>query len=268
MTTEQRRGPTSHTFRLLEDIAIVVCHAEQLSHAIARLCSAFPASTDSRAAASMSVFDDRTIMDYGDGAIELRVPAHERDLYQMFFAFVYTLSHRRQCLPLHSVVVSRDDQGLLILGGFGAGKTSLSIAFRQCGYKIHAGDHSICRVTGADLLCVQGTKRVLHDGVETLLDDAEVTQAVRIAKIVVVVGACQGGKVTEEPIGDEVTRARRLWPSVSWPYLSPMVGSDQLLLQAGATQELIAVTRLVASSGLPMVKVRGDLTAYSRLQMS
>ena len=79
-----------------------------------------------------------------------RVPnkASAAELRRFVTAVVVAPALRRKKMLVHGVVVSAQDSAILILGDYGAGKTTVSLLLRDRGFRVLAGDSALVQADG------------------------------------------------------------------------------------------------------------------------
>lgn len=177
------------------------------------------------------------------------------DIYQLLNNIISNLIINESNVYMHSAVISKNNLGTLLLGGFGQGKTTVSLHAQQNDYTINSADQSWLVIEDKVLYCKLGSKYVKHDSVEQILNN-EVIQKIKIDKILFLNGVCENGKYKIEEIENKDHLLKKLFPYCNFHTINPTL-TNQVQLKID-NQKIYLFLNSLISSNIPAYNVRGS----------
>ena len=112
------------------------------------------------------------------------------DIYTIINNVISYIINDENNIYMHSVVVSNSKQGILIIGNFGQGKTTLANEFLKYGYKINSSDQTWLEIKDLQLNQVLGSRFYRENDNIKFLDNTDIKQKLRIDKIIQISDYC------------------------------------------------------------------------------
>lgn len=148
------------------------------------------------------------------------------DVYPILYSLLYELEMKECRVFAHSVVVYKEKNGLLILGDFHSGKTTLGNEFEKIGWKMVAADQSILMVRDNSIMLYKGSKSQ-YDA-EKCLDEKRVP-LIKIKNVVLIRGLTVEGDVKVDNITGFNNIYRGTWSNFVWPWYTPLTNRMELI---------------------------------------
>lgn len=180
------------------------------------------------------------------------------DIYQILNNVIAMIVNKNNYILIHSCVISKGDRGILLLGDFGAGKTTLAIESEKYGFVINSADQSILRINEQNNLeLVLGSKYMKYDTSFRILDKGLTRERIIINDVFFLVGICDYGESSIKEIKDFYHILKRLTPFVNWHFSFKIYTDNSKLFECDdyCRNVLIKLINLPLNFNL----VRGDV---------
>lgn len=244
-------------FKICDKTLVINNYVTELNERIEEMIMTFPKSKDKTVFASLSILSNHIKLKYDKKHVVINIKPCNRDIYQIFYFFIYNCFLTEKQSFIHSTVVSKNNNAYLILGTFGAGKTTLSLTLQKMGYEINSADHSLIEIKNNNIYLKYGTMRMKYNGKNSYLPYQNISKEIKIKKIIYLIGLCEKGIYTETYLNDSIRKAKKIYSSVTWVYTNPLVNyTNQLLNYISPTH--IEFIENLSNSFCPMSVVRGD----------
>lgn len=155
-----------------------------------------------------------------------KIKLESTDLYPILMNVISNLINNKDNIVLHSSVISKGRDGILILGTFGAGKTNLSLMAERCGYKINSADFSWLTIQHQKLYLKKGSCYLKYKSKERMLLEKDCNSRVNIKKVIYLIGVCDGGKIKVDKVENYKHIIKRIFPFANWHSNIPLIGGD------------------------------------------
>lgn len=241
----------------------IECNKPELNKRLDEISTGYNDTRDNKVYSTLTINSDHFIIENRNSVRKYKVSITERDIYQLYFYFVYSSMVSSKNIMLHSVVVKKENRSFMIVGWFGAGKTKLSLEFQKLGYDIISADHTLVEVDKNRIMFLHGTKRVMYEGKKFYLTDSA-SQNLVIESIIWVVGAANNGEVKITSQDDSLLKYKNLWNSFTWPYFTPMSNGVPFLKNSIRSVNYKTIKKF-SDCVTPLFYVRGDLGKISSI---
>lgn len=182
----------------------------------------------------------------------------KRDMYQIFYFYIYFCKKSRCRAFIHSSIVSKNNESLLILGEFGSGKTTLALELEKNGYEINSSDHSLLEFFDNQLVFLFGTKKLSYNGKIKYLSDFAINKKLPIGFIYIIVGMCDNGLVSIKEITDDFRKEQKIWKYATWVYTTPLKNhSKNIYLQLNT--DISEFVKKITKTNIRIFECRGDV---------
>lgn len=176
------------------------------------------------------------------------------DIYPLILFAIYSLYKQHNFLLLHSVVVECKNIGILIIGNFGQGKTTLGLAFENCGYCMVSADQTIVGFSNDQVYALASSNIVRINNTEYCISG--IKSNIQIKKIIFIDGLCYGGDNYIKSIHQKHIILKRLWNAATWPWNTPLYITMSSVYNN--TSDIFDLCDMISSNSLAIYTVRGD----------
>ena len=116
------------------------------------------------------------------------------DIYPIINNVIAYIINDKSNMFVHSLVVSKGNNGILIIGEFGQGKSTFAKEFVNNGYEINSTDQTWLKFKENDLYQELGSSFDIENGKIKTLETKQYKKEIKINKIIRIVGLCNEGK--------------------------------------------------------------------------
>ena len=116
------------------------------------------------------------------------------DIYPIINNVIAYIINDKSNMFVHSLVVSKENNGILIIGEFGQGKSTFAKEFVNNGYEINSTDQTWLKFKENDLYQELGSSFDIENGKIKTLETKQYKKEIKINKIIRIVGLCDEGK--------------------------------------------------------------------------
>ena len=176
------------------------------------------------------------------------------DLYTIINNVLSYIINDENNIYLHSVVVSNENNGILILGSFGQGKTTLANEFSKNKFEINSTDQTWLKIQDGNLIQVLGSKFYIDNSDVRYLKDEDSKRNVKIDKIIRLIGLCDKGDLSINKTNDLYKKIKQISDYASWSVNSPLFTDDTELYNVNKSLKKF----LIKLDKIPLYNVRGD----------
>lgn len=155
------------------------------------------------------------------------------DIYTIINNVISLIINDENNIYMHSVVVSNSNHGILILGNFGQGKTTLANEFLKCGYKINSTDQTWLVRKSAQIYQVLGSRFYCENKEIKFLDKSNSKERVKIDKIIRIVGLCDNGDISIKEQDNLYHKIKQVSDYCNWTNITPIFTDDITLYDVG-----------------------------------
>lgn len=149
------------------------------------------------------------------------------DMYPIIYSAMYNACMEHNNVCVHSVVVEKGDNSILILGEFGSGKTTLALEFESRGWRIASYDQSILAVKDKKIILSLGSSCQCINGVRKFEENKRCPTA--ITTVVLIKGICNCGITLTQEVHGFNAIYRYTWRSFTWPWNTPLSNKREVI---------------------------------------
>lgn len=154
------------------------------------------------------------VLDYN---LLLNLNINETDIYPIINNILAYLINDKNNLYIHSVLISKNNKGILILGDFGSGKTTLANESIKKGFEINSADQTWIR---NNKLILGSMYNKTKDEV-TYLNKEQVKKDIIIKKIIIING--NGRNLSIKKINNDNYYIKNIFKYCNWHYNMPLL---------------------------------------------
>ncbi|MDR2411924.1 MAG: hypothetical protein LBD88_05195 [Candidatus Peribacteria bacterium] len=178
-----------------------------------------------------------------------------RDIFQLIHLAISYFLAQDNLLLVHSTLVSKNGNGILLIGDFGQGKTFLSKKFKEHGYEINSGDSTVIMNKNNKLFSTYGSKKIVSAKEISFINTN--LKLVRIKKILLLVGIGVNADYVPIQIVDTLQIFWKLWQHTTWQFTTPLTNRSIKVVD-WLPKELINLVSEYSKSNCPFFSIRGD----------
>ncbi len=148
------------------------------------------------------------------------------DIYPIINNVIAYIINDKSNMFVHSLVVSKGNNGILIIGEFGQGKSTLAKEFVNNGYEINSTDQTWLKFKENDLYQELGSSFDIENGKIKTLETKQYKKEIKINKIIRIVGLCNEGKTQIDINNNKYYIVKNIAPFCYWSYMMPLFTDD------------------------------------------
>lgn len=148
----------------------------------------------------------------------------DTDVYVIVYLCIYSVLNECNIFGIHSVVLSKDDNCILILGDFGSGKTTLSWELKRQGWEILSADQSFVFFKNNYMYFHKGSNIAAYNGEYLTICTKPTVEDIKIKNVIILKGLADYGQV-EFKRNKNISRFYKvMWRYMTWPWNTLLVG--------------------------------------------
>lgn len=191
---------------------------------------------------------------------KLKAKVIKTDIYAIINNVIAYIINDEKNIYMHSVVVSNSEQGILIVGNFGQGKTTLANEFLKYGYKINSSDQTWLGIKDSELYQILGSRFYFENDKIRFLNKENIKQKIKINKIIRIVGLCDNGITSINEQDNFYYKTKQISDYCNWTNIVPLFTADVCLYNI----QKFTKKFLVKISNTKLYNVRGDKEEITR----
>lgn len=149
---------------------LVICEVLEYDNIIMKRLSMFKKTNDININNYIHIYEDKTCYSLKNKKYVVNGKLKHTDLYQLINNIISNIINDSNNLYLHSSVVEKNGNGMLILGDFNSGKTTLSICLQERGYQILSADQTWIENNNNKIVMKLGSKYMEYNSAYEILD--------------------------------------------------------------------------------------------------
>lgn len=178
------------------------------------------------------------------------------DIYPIINNIVAYLINDKDNILIHAIVVSKNDKGILIVGDFGQGKSTLATEYKINGYEINSTDQTWLQAKKGKIYQKLGSRFDIKNNEIVMLKKEKTIKNIEIKKIIRPVGICDEGKVTLNENKNKYHIIKNLASSCNWTYSMPLFTDNIELFNINIY--IKDFLNKIIEAKIPVIDVRGD----------
>lgn len=178
------------------------------------------------------------------------------DIYPIINNLIAYLINDENNIFIHGITVSKEDKGMLIVGDFGQGKSTLAEEFEKNGYEINSTDQTWLKIDSNKLYQEVGSSFDIKDGKILFLNNNNILKRIQIDNIIRIVGLCDNGKVTCSKNENKFYIIKNLAYFCNWNYFMPIFTDDIELYNTN--KYVMGFLSKLTTTSIEIMDIRGD----------
>lgn len=178
------------------------------------------------------------------------------DIYPIINNVIAYLINDENNMLMHSIVVSKLDKGILIVGEFGQGKSTLAKEFENNGYEINSTDQTWLECKNGMIFQKLGSSFDIDEGKIKILKQGKNFKNIKIERIIRIIGLCDNGNTKININNNQYYIIKNLAPFCYWNYMMPIFTDDIELYNTNISTKKFL--NKIIESKIINIDVRGD----------
>lgn len=189
---------------------------------------------------------DISVLDY---KLKIESKVNTTDIYPILNNLIAYLINDEDNLYIHSVVISKDNKGILILGDFKVGKSTLAIEATKYGYEVNSADQTWIK---ANEMVLGSSFNKDKNGI-SFLDKKSVNKKIKLEKIVILKGIAAEGELSINKIDNKDYYIKNIFRYSNWHYDMPLLTKYVRLKDTGEN-----ILKFIKKLNIDAYFIRGD----------
>ncbi|MBQ1812689.1 MAG: hypothetical protein II119_01905 [Bacilli bacterium] len=159
---------------------------------------------------------DISVLDY---KLKIKEKINTTDIYPILNNLIAYLINDENNLYIHSVVISKNNKGILVLGDFKVGKSALAIEAQNYGYEVNSADQTWIKTNEM----VLGSSFNKDKNGISFLDKKNVNKKVKLERIIILKGISTNGELSIQKIENRDYYVKNIFRYSNWHYDMPLL---------------------------------------------
>ena len=229
----------------------VFCNIDAYSERLRNWLKPFAKVNSDMYDAFIKIEKNKTTWSINDKTYVINKCLDHTDLYPLFYNIVANLLLQDNKLLIHSSVLSLNDFGILVLGDFNSGKTTLSLEAKNKGFKILSSDQSFLEFKKNKLYLVSGSTFVRNrDDDNIFINESSEAEIIMIINLV---GLSNNGDLVIDSVNESNYIIKNIFKHLTWHSDIPLF-SDDIILDI----DKIKIKKILSKFKIPFYNIRGD----------
>ncbi len=242
---------------ILNQVITIVNKSEELDEKLFSMISSYPECIKKSDSYILTINKHSFFIKLDKKLYNFRITLSKRDVYQIFYLFISLVANELGSCLIHSSFVSSNNNGILIVGNYGSGKTTLSNLFSKNGFEINSADRSIISCKNNNLTFLQGSKKIEYENKTLYLEKKLTTKEIKIKMVVFLEGVDKGGKLIINELDDSIRIKKRIFTAQTNVYFSPLTNTNKTLFEL-VPENLFLISNNISFCNNKFYTVRGD----------
>lgn len=244
-------------YKIKNVILEVICEIKEFEELVYGRFSQFEKIDSIEQENYLKISKDKIEININNQKKELNGVVLQTDLYTVINNVLSYIIDDENNIYMHSVVVSNKNKGLLILGNFGQGKTTLANEFVKNDFKINSTDQTWLRIENNTFEQVLGSRFYIEEGKIKYISKSDSVKKVNIDEIIRIVGLCDNGVLTINKPKNIFSKVKQISDYATWSSNSVLFTDDIELYNINENIKSF----LMKLEEIPLYNVRGDKKA-------
>lgn len=247
-----------HYFKVAEFKCCVNCEVQSLNERLGIVVSSFTIIEEVETENILTITKSSFNIQIKDRIENFDIELTVRDLYQIFYIFIALVVRQNNTSFLtHASVASKEDNGILIIGDYASGKTTLANTFEKEGYEVNAADRTVCSLEDGKLYNLEGTRKVVSNNQTTFLDEKITSKKVQIKTILFLDGISDNGDLKLTQLVDKTRIKKKLFYGMINVFFAPLENVNECMFRL-VNEGFYQICKDVINANLNFIAVRGD----------
>jgi len=236
----------------------IYCEVPEYINIIKKRMTMFVESSTKKSNNYIKIYSDKTIYKINNYECTIQGKIIQTDLYPLFFNVISRIVNDEYNMLLHSAVLCYNNIGILLVGDFGGGKTTLCAEAIKHDMKILSTDQTILSFENDILEFKHGSKYMKVCNNDDFIIN-NIDNNIKIKLIVNLIGLCDNGTLLFKLIDNKYHTTKILFKHLTWHSDIPLFTDDSILFI-----DRIKIKKWLNKINIPLYNIRGDIKEIIR----
>ena len=230
----------------------IYCEIEEYCHKIEKWLSAYDIISSNKYNSYIKIYKNKVVWNIDGVEKIIHNKIKHTDLYPLFYNLIANAVLDDDNILLHSAILWYNNSGILVVGDFDSGKTTLCLKAMENSVEVVSADQThLCYVKNKIMLkCGSLYMKINRDNkVISGLTESEV----EIKLIINLVGVCDNGKLYFDVVDNKEHIVKKLFKFCTWHSDIPLFTKTEMLVI-----DRIKIYKWLSRINIPFYNVRGD----------
>jgi DNA replication protein DnaC len=206
----------------------------------------------------LEITPEYTLIKMGNKEYKINKKLLKTDIYTIISAMIAMISSDENNAFMHSMVVSKNNKGILLLGTFGQGKTALALEMEKEGFEINSSDQTHLLIKDNKLFMKRGSRYLKCEEGIRFLDENKTNKILEIESIMLLYGLCDEGSYKKIKVEDENYIIKKVFPFLNWWTVTPLITDSSIVLENIKYKEMFNFIKKITNMKKDVFILRGD----------
>lgn len=228
------------------------CEIEEYCHKIEKWLSAYDIISSNKYSSYIKIYKNKTVWNIGGIEKIINNKIKHTDLYPLFYNLIANAVLDDDNVLLHSAVLCYNNVGILVVGDFDSGKTTLCLKAMENNVEVVSADQTHLGYVKNKIMLRRGSlyMRIGEDN-EVFLSPAK--SEIEIKLIINLVGVCDNGKLYFDVINNKEHIIKKMFKFCTWHSDIPLFTETEML-----NIDRTKIYKWLSRINIPFYNVRGD----------
>lgn len=240
-------------YKVGEKVLCVYCEILEYIDIIEKRMSMFNQALNNLSDSSyIKIYNNKTVYKINANEKIIHGKIIQTDLYPLFYNVLSNIINDDCNVLLHSAVLCYNNIGILVVGDFGHGKTSLCLEANKSKIITLSADQTLLELKNGCLKLKIGSKYMKIRDKEIIIM-SEHNEHVEIKAIFNLIGLCDNGTIKFDLVENKYHKIKTLFKYFTWHSDVPLFTDNSIL-----DIDRIKIKKWLTSVSIPLYNIRGD----------
>lgn len=201
----------------------------------------------------IKIYKDKLIWNINGKEKKITKKILATDLYPLFYNMIANRVNDKNNILLHSAVLCYNNVGILVVGDFNSGKTTLCLKALNNDFKVLSADQSFLYYIDNKLMLKKGSNYMkINDNDSMYIMEKNCNIEIKV--IVNLVGLCENGMAKYNLENNKEHLIKTMFKFCTWHSDIPFVTDNNIILEINRKN----IYEWLANLNIPLYHVRGD----------
>lgn len=241
------------TYQIGNEFIYIYCELTEYNDGINKWMKMFNPIHNNSSDKYIKIYNNKTIYNFHGVEKTIMGKILHTDLYPLFYNAISNLINDDYNMISHSAVLCYNNIGILVVGDFESGKTSLCLEADKSNIRTLSTDQTHLKIKNECLKLENGSRYMkIRSGNDIIIQ--ENAKEVEIKIILNLIGLCDSGVVKFELIENNYHKIKTLFKYFTWHSDIPLFSDDSLL-----DIDRVKIKTWLTNLNVPLYNVRGNV---------
>lgn len=239
-------------YKIVSKNIYVYCEIEEYCHRIKKWLSSYNVISSMQYDIYIKIYKNKILWNIDGIEKSINKKLKQTDLYPLFYNLIANAVLDDTNILLHSAVLCYNKLGILVIGDFDSGKTTLCLKAMNNDIDVVSADQTHLRYTKGKILLKHGSLYMkINRNNETFLNPTE--SKIEIKLILNLTGVCDNGKLCFDLLDNKDYIVKKMFKFCTWHSDIPLFTENTIL-----NVDRIKIYKWLSKINIPFYNVRGD----------